>query len=92
MKTLISIKTDVEVKRGIKKIAEELGIPLSTIINAYFKQLLREKRVNFILPLRPNKKTALLLRQAHNDYKKGRNTSPIFEQAKDAIAYLHEQP
>ncbi|MBI3442445.1 MAG: type II toxin-antitoxin system RelB/DinJ family antitoxin [Candidatus Sungbacteria bacterium] len=88
MKTLISIKTDVEVKRGIQRIAEEIGIPLSTIINAYFKRLLRERRVDFVLPLIPNKKTAKLLRQAHEDYKRGVNISPLFENADDAIAYL----
>ena len=60
MKTLISIKTDVDVKRGIKKIAEEIGVPLSTIINAYFKQLLRERRINFMLPLQSNKKVVTL--------------------------------
>lgn len=88
MKTLISIKTDVEVKQGIQRIAGELGIPLSTIINAYFKQLLREKRVDFALPLRPNKKTAKLLRQAHDDYKKGKSISPVFETAEEMDAYL----
>lgn len=88
MKTLISIKTDVEVKRGIQRIAEELGIPLSTIINAYFKRLLRERRIDFVLPLQPNKKTAQLLRQAHEDYKRGRNISPVFETAEEMNAYL----
>lgn len=88
MKTLISIKTDAEVKRGIQRIAKELGIPLSTIVNAYFKRLLRDRRVDFTLPLRPNEKTAKLLRQAHEDYKKGRNISPMFDNAEDAIAYL----
>ena len=91
MKTLLNIKTDKEVKRGVKKIAEEIGVPLSTIINAYLKQLLRERRVNFALPLRPNAKTAKLLRKAHEDYKKGKNISPAFETAEDAIAYLHAQ-
>lgn len=89
MKTLISIKTDIEVKRGIQRIAEELGIPLSTIINAYFKRLLRERRVDFVLPLQPNKKTVKLLRQAHEDYKKGRNISPAFETAEEMDAYLN---
>jgi addiction module RelB/DinJ family antitoxin len=88
MKTLISIKTDVEVKQGIQRIAEELGIPLSTIINAYFKRLLRERRVDFVLPLQPNKKTARLLRQAYEDYKKGKNISPVFETAEEMNAYL----
>ena len=88
MKTLISIKTDVEVKQGVKKIAEEIGVPLSTIVNAYFKQLLREKRVDFALPLTPNKKTVKLLRRAQEDYKKGRNISPVFENAEEMDAYL----
>lgn len=88
MKTLISIKTDAEVKQGVKKIAEEIGVPLSTIVNAYFKQLLRERRVDFALPLRPNKKTTELLRRAHDDYKKGRNVSPVFETAEEMDAYL----
>lgn len=88
MKTLINIKTDVAVKRGVKKIAEQLGVPLSTIVNAYFKQLLRERQVHFSLPLVPNRKTAKLLRQAHEDYKKGRNISPAFETAEAMNAYL----
>jgi antitoxin component of RelBE/YafQ-DinJ toxin-antitoxin module len=90
MKTLINIKTDVAVKRGVQKMAKEFGIPVSTIVNAYFKQMLRERRVDFALPLRPNKKTAALLRRAHEDYLKGRNISPVFESAEDAIAYLHK--
>lgn len=89
MKTLLSIKTDVEVKRGVKKIAEELGLPLSTIINAYLKQLLRERRIDFALPLVPNKKTTNVLRRAHGDYQKGKNISPAFENAEKMDAYLN---
>lgn len=88
MKTLLNIKTDAEVKRGVKKIAAEIGMPLSTIINAYLKQLLRERRVHFALPLRPNKKTAALMRAASRDYRQSKNASPVFERAEDAIAYL----
>lgn len=89
MKTLLNIKTDAEVKRGVKKIAEEIGMPVSTIINAYLKQLIRERRVDFSLPLIPNKKTAKRLRQAHADYEKGRNISPVFESAEEMDAWLH---
>ncbi len=91
MKTLLTIKTDAEVKREVKEIAQEIGVPLGTIINAYLKQLLRERRVNFSLPLRPNKKTAGQLKKAHDDYAKGKNISPMFERAEDAIAYLHRR-
>ena len=91
MKTLLSIKVDTEVKKKMKRFAEKIGIPLSTLINANLKETLREQRVSFALPLRPNAKTAKLLRRAHEDYKKGRNISPAFETAKDAVAYLRAQ-
>jgi DNA-damage-inducible protein J len=89
MKILLNIKTDKEVKIGVQKIAKELGVPLSTIINAYLKQLLREKRVSFELPLKPNAQTAKLIRQARADYKKGKNISPVFTTAEEIDAYLH---
>lgn len=89
MKTLINIKADVEVKRRAQKIAKEIGIPLSTIINAYLKQFGREQRVNFLVPLRPNKKTAKLLRQASDDYRKKKNISPLFSTAEEMDVYLN---
>lgn len=92
MKTLLNIRTDKQVKTGAQRIAKELGLSLSTIINAYLKQLVREKRVNFTLPLTPNKKTAQLLKKTHEDHKKGENISPLFETAEEMIAYLHRKP
>lgn len=91
MKTLISIKADIEVKERAQEVAKQIGIPLSTIINAYLKQFSREQRIDFALPLRPNKKTARLIKRADADYKNGRNISPAFENAEDAIAYLHRR-
>ena len=88
MKTLISIRADTDVKREAQKAAKELGIPLSTIVNAYLKQLGREQRINFVVPLRPNKKTAKLLRRASKDFSKGRNVSRFFATADDMDAYL----
>lgn len=38
MKTVINIRTDPEVKHRAQKAAKAIGIPLSTIINAYLKQ------------------------------------------------------
>ena len=88
MKTLINIRADVDVKRRAKKAAKELGIPLSTIVNAYLKQFGREQRINFAVPLRPNKKTAGLLRQASRDYLEKKNVSPAFSRAEEMDVYL----
>jgi len=37
MKTVLNIKTDVEVKERAQALAKHLGIPLSTIVNANLK-------------------------------------------------------
>lgn len=89
MKTLINIKADIDVKRRAQKAAKELGIPLSTIVNAYLKQFGREQRVSFVVPLRPNKKTAKLLRRAGGDYRKKINVSPAFSTIEEMDAYLN---
>ncbi len=88
MKTLINIRADVEVKREAQIVARNLGIPLSTLVNAYLKQFCSEQKVSFSVPLRPNKKTTNLLRQASEDYSKGKNISPVFSKAYDMDTYL----
>jgi len=91
MKTVINIKADKEVKDQAFKVAAEMGLPLSTIVNAFLKQFIREQRVTFEVPLVPNKKTAKLLKEADEDIRLGRNMSPAFNDVEDAIAYLKKQ-
>jgi len=47
MKTVINIKTDREVKEKAQKVASDLGFSLSAVVNAYLKQLVRNKEVYF---------------------------------------------
>jgi len=48
MKTLINIKTDRDVKISAQKLAKELGLSLSAVVNAYLKaNLFATKAVNF---------------------------------------------
>ncbi|MBI2613440.1 MAG: type II toxin-antitoxin system RelB/DinJ family antitoxin [Candidatus Levybacteria bacterium] len=46
---VINIKTDPKVKAQAKKIARKLGFSLSSIINAFLKQLIKTRRVTFSL-------------------------------------------
>ena len=87
-KTLISIKTDTKVKKEAQKIAKELGIPLSTVVNAYLKEFVRERSVRLSLDpqLRPEVEKAL--READEDFKKGKNISPVFASSKEISEYL----
>lgn len=44
-KTILNIKTEKSIKEEAQKVAQELGIPLGTAINAFLKQFIREKEI-----------------------------------------------
>jgi addiction module RelB/DinJ family antitoxin len=48
-KTILNIKTEKSIKREAQKVAEELGIPLGTAINAFLKQFVREREITLSL-------------------------------------------
>ena len=87
-KTLINIKTDKKLKKEAQKVAQELGLPLGTIINAYLRELIREKRVVFSSPPMPNEKTQKILKKIEADLRSGKNVKGPFSYEM-AINYLH---
>lgn len=89
-KTLINLKTEKTLKRNAQRVAKELGLPLGTIINAYLKEFVREKRVVFSAPPVPNKQTRKLLKRIAADIRVGRNVSkPLtYEEATEYLDRL----
>lgn len=85
--TVINIKTDKELKEQVKEVARELGLPLGTIINAYLRELARERRVVFSVPPSVNKRTKKLLEAIESDIRAGKNADGPFTY-KQALAYL----
>jgi len=61
---VVNIKTESEVKQKAQQIAKELGFSLSVLINAYLKQLIRTKKVEFNLDETPNKSLQAILKHA----------------------------
>ena len=47
MKTILNIKTDKKLKRDAQSIAKKIGVPLSTVVNSFLKQLVRDEEVVF---------------------------------------------
>ena len=88
-KVLLNLKTDREIKERAKKIAAELGIPLSTVINAYLKEFIRERAVHIVLEPQPRPEVIKLLEKASNDYRKRKNVSKRFSTPSEALRYLH---
>ena len=87
-KVALSLKADKEVKEKAQKVAYELGMPLSTIINAYLKQFIRTKEVYFYLEgeLKPSVKKRL--DRLQKEALAGKNLSPAFSNARKAAYYL----
>lgn len=88
--TVISIKTDKDVKEEAQRIAKEMGFPLSTLINAFMRQFIKNKTVYFTIMPTENIGEAMgkELEKIEKDIKKGLNLSPKFERMEDALGYL----
>lgn len=85
MNTTMLIKTDKVLKQKAQKLAKEMGLPLSTLVNNYFKSFIIERQVTFNAPI-PNKKTVRAIEQARKEFQTGKTPGPF--NAKEAIAYL----
>lgn len=88
MKTVINIKTDREVKEAAKKLAHELGIPLSTIINAQLKEFVRAKSLHLSTSKRMSPYLEALLGQTEKDIKQKMRISLPFASADEMDRYL----
>lgn len=90
MKTLINIKADKAVKEEAQKIAEELGLSLSAVMNASLKQFIRNKALHLEAAPQMTEELEKYLGEIEDDIKTGKNISPWFTNAGDAIRYLNE--
>lgn len=88
-KTVINIKAEKEVKTKAQKIAKELGVPLSTVINAYLKEFIRTREVRISLQPQLRPEIEKILKTASDDFKNDKNISPAFSTAKEIDKYLN---
>lgn len=87
---IINIKTDPKVKSSAQRVADDLGLSLSGVINAYLKQLIRTKTVHYSANPETNPTPYLLqaLAEAEQDRRQGK-VSPRFRSSHVAIQWLH---
>jgi len=86
---IITIKTDPEVKEKVQKVALDMGLTLTSLINSYLKHVVRTKRVEITLDETPNAYLKSVLKQAEKNYKKGKS-SPAFDDVEEAIKWLDD--
>ncbi len=87
-KAIINIKTDKEVKANVQKLAEELGISLSDVINASLRNFIRTREVRISSVPRMTPELERLLGPIEKDIKKGKNLSPSFSSSEEVEDYL----
>lgn len=90
--TAIYVRIDPEIKTKAQKVAKELGFNLSSLMNAWLRQLIKTKTVNFSVAdeEKPSAYLIKTIKQALKDRKVGK-ASPVFNTGKEAVKWLEEQ-
>lgn len=85
---VINIKVQPDIKKRAQVVASELGFSLSSLINAYLRQLVKTKTITFSTSCEePTEYLLQALRESKEDIKAGRISSS-FTNANDAVAWL----
>jgi len=88
MQTVIHIKADREVKENAVKIAKELGLSLSDIINASLRNFIRTREIVFSDTPRMTPELEKLLGKVEEDIKHNRNIDGPFYNVEEWNKYL----
>jgi len=87
---MLSIKTDSKLKKEAQKVAKEMGLSMSVLVNQSLRKLVETRSITFQASLVPNAKTGRELKRAIAEIKAGAYKKwPTFETAKEMIDYLH---
>lgn len=88
-KAVINIKTDKEVKKNAQKLAEEVGLSLSDVLNASLRNFIRTRELHISAVPRMTPELEKLLEEAERDIKTGKNLSGPFTTHKALMKHLH---
>lgn len=86
-KTILNIKIDPQTKQQIQEFAAELGVPVSVIMNAQIKQILRDRKIMLSTELEPTPYLVKIMEQVEKDLTAGKNMTKAMN-VKEAVAYL----
>lgn len=86
----IYIRTEPETKKQAQKVAREIGMSLSTLLNTYLKQVIRTKKMEFNLEEEPSEYLINTIKKARENRKQGKGSS-IFANIEDDLKWLEKQ-
>ncbi len=86
METILNIKTKKDLKEKAQSLASELGVPLTTVVNSYLRQFIRERKL--VLEMEPRVKDSVMEKWHKMSLEANKNISKKFNKATDLITYL----
>ncbi len=87
MNTVISVKVDKEVKDSTQEVARNAGLTLSTLVNAYLRQIAATRRIELYAPEPMTPNLEKLIAEVEAELKQGK-TSKTFNNVNDFLADL----
>lgn len=86
MNTTLVIKTNKNLRDEAKAVSAELGVPLTTVMNAMLKQFVREKKISLSVDPRPTKSKLALFENISREI--NRKSGKKFSDVEKLIAHL----
>jgi addiction module RelB/DinJ family antitoxin len=87
MNTVISVKIDRDVKDSAQEVAKSAGLTLSTLVNAYLRQVAATRRIELYAPEPMSPQLEGLIAEVEAELKTGK-VSKKFNDAEDFLADL----
>ena len=87
-KTIINVKLSKTLKQDAQALADEIGVPLSTVVIANLKEFVRSRSLTVAALPRLRPEIEKELGQAIDDYQQGKNISPTLRSPKAVSDYL----
>lgn len=86
--TVLNVKIDRQLKQQAQAVAKALGLPVSTLVTASLREIVRNRSITISDPprLRPEVEAELL--EISAEAHAGKNLSPAFDDVDDAIKWL----
>ncbi len=88
MKTQVNLKIDSNIKKEAQKKAKEIGLSLSSIVNATLGQFARTGELNLSVSKKMTASLENLVKEARIEYESGKTSGP-FEDSKDLMKHLN---
>ncbi len=89
-KTIINLKVNKTLKREAQELADEIGVPLTTVITANLKEFVRSRSLTVSALPRLKAEVEREIEQAIANLSKGKDISPVFDSPKEAADYLRK--